>query len=150
MPAVSVACYLTAAILVFLALSEYGGEPPRRASSYTLAIVAAVFLFAGAFVQDADAAPVKWNSAVASWYGPGLYGNTTYCGQPLTPGTLGVAHRWRKCGERVRFMYRGRKVTVPVIDRGPHVAGRTWDLTAATRQRLGFPNGVAAVRWRLP
>jgi rare lipoprotein A (peptidoglycan hydrolase) len=31
-------------------------------------------------------------------------------------------------------------VTVPVIDRGPYAAGREYDLTAATKQRLGFPD----------
>lgn len=74
----------------------------------------------------------------ASYYGPGLYGNRTACGQTLTPGTVGVAHRWLPCGTRVSFMYRGRKVTVPVIDRGPFHASRTWDLTYATKRKLGF------------
>jgi rare lipoprotein A len=27
---------------------------------------------------------------------------------------------------------------VPVVDRGPYVGGREFDLTAATRSRLGF------------
>jgi rare lipoprotein A len=27
---------------------------------------------------------------------------------------------------------------VPVVDRGPFVRGRRWDLTAATAQALGF------------
>jgi rare lipoprotein A (peptidoglycan hydrolase) len=34
--------------------------------------------------------------------------------------------------------YRGRSVRVPVVDRGPYVAGREFDLTSATKQRLGF------------
>jgi rare lipoprotein A len=29
-------------------------------------------------------------------------------------------------------------VRVPVVDRGPYVAGREFDLTAATKQKLGF------------
>jgi rare lipoprotein A len=29
-------------------------------------------------------------------------------------------------------------VRVPVVDRGPFVGGREYDLTAATAQRLGF------------
>jgi len=29
---------------------------------------------------------------------------------------------------------------VPVIDRGPYAGGREWDLTAATKRRLGFPS----------
>jgi len=74
----------------------------------------------------------------ASWYGPGFYGNTTACGGTLGAGTLGVAHRWLPCGTRVTFRYGGRSVTVPVIDRGPYVAGRDWDLTGAAKSRLGF------------
>jgi rare lipoprotein A (peptidoglycan hydrolase) len=31
-------------------------------------------------------------------------------------------------------------VTVPVVDRGPYVAGREWDLTGATKARLRFPS----------
>jgi rare lipoprotein A (peptidoglycan hydrolase) len=59
------------------------------------------------------------------------------------PGTLGVAHKTLPCGSRVKFRYRRRTVTVRVVDRGPYVAGRDFDLTAATRARLRFPgNGV--------
>jgi rare lipoprotein A len=81
-----------------------------------------------------------YRGAHASWYGPGLYGNSTACGGALTPGRLGVAHRWLPCRTRVTFRYRRRSVTVPVIDRGPFAAGREWDLTAATKARLGFPD----------
>ena len=81
----------------------------------------------------------------ASYYGPGLYGNRTACGQTLTPSTLGVANRWLPCGTRVTFRYRGRTVTVPVIDRGPFHGSRIWDLTYATKRRLGF--GSTGVVW---
>lgn len=76
----------------------------------------------------------------ASYYGPGLYGNSLACGGTLTPSTLGVAHKSLPCGTRVTFRYRGRTATVRVIDRGPYVAGREWDLTEATKNRLGFPS----------
>jgi len=79
-----------------------------------------------------------YRGAQASWYGPGLYGNHTACGGRLTPGRLGVAHKWLPCGARVTFRYRSRSVTVPVIDRGPFAGAREWDLTAATKARLGF------------
>jgi rare lipoprotein A len=81
----------------------------------------------------------------ASYYGPGLYGNRTACGQTLTPSTLGVANRWLPCGTRVTFRYNGRTVTVPVIDRGPYSGSRIWDLTYATKQKLGF--GSTGVVW---
>lgn len=76
--------------------------------------------------------------AVASWYGPGFYGGRTACGQTLEPGTLGVANKTLPCGTKVTLRYHGRQATVPVIDRGPYVAGRDFDLTAATKSRLGF------------
>jgi rare lipoprotein A len=80
-----------------------------------------------------------YRPAEASYYGPGLYGNGVACGGTLAPGTLGVAHKTLPCGTRVRLRYHGRTVTVPVIDRGPYVPGRDYDLTEATRKRLGFP-----------
>ncbi|HEX2359491.1 MAG TPA: septal ring lytic transglycosylase RlpA family protein [Solirubrobacterales bacterium] len=79
-----------------------------------------------------------YRPAVASYYGPGLYGNGTACGQTLTPGTHGVANKSLPCGEKVTLRYRARTVTVPVIDRGPFSGDREYDLTAATKAKLGF------------
>ena len=76
--------------------------------------------------------------AYASWYGPGLYGNRTACGQTLGAGTMGVAHKSLPCGAKVTFKKGEREVTVRVIDRGPFVAGREYDLTAAAAQKLSF------------
>ncbi len=66
------------------------------------------------------------------------------CGGTLMPGTQGVAHKTLPCGTRVTLRYHGHTVTVPVVDRGPYVAGRDFDLTTATRDRLHFP-GVGTV-----
>jgi rare lipoprotein A len=77
--------------------------------------------------------------AGASYYGPGLYGNGVACGGTLLPGTMGVANKTLPCGTKVKLRYHGRTVTVPVIDRGPYVAGRDYDLTEAVKERLGFP-----------
>jgi rare lipoprotein A len=74
----------------------------------------------------------------ASWYGPGLLGGRTACGGTLNATTLGVANRSLPCGTKVTFHYRGRTVTAKVIDRGPFVGGREWDLTPATKSKLGF------------
>lgn len=82
--------------------------------------------------------------AGASYYGPGLYGNGVACGGTLEPGTMGVANKTLPCGTKVKLRYHGRTVTVPVIDRGPYVAGRDYDLTTAVKERLGFP-GVGMV-----
>lgn len=74
----------------------------------------------------------------ASYYGPGLYGNGVACGGTLTPNTRGVAHKSLPCGTKVTIRYGNKVVTARVIDRGPYIAGRDWDLTAATRNQLGF------------
>jgi rare lipoprotein A len=78
--------------------------------------------------------------AAASYYGPGLYGGGLACGGTLSPGKLGVAHKTLPCGARVTLRYHGRTVTVPVIDRGPYSGNREYDLTAATKAKLGFPS----------
>jgi rare lipoprotein A len=70
---------------------------------------------------------------IASWYGPGFYGNRTACGQVYTPQIIGVAHRTLPCGTMVTIEFRGRTMTTPVIDRGPYIAGRTLDLSNATK-----------------
>jgi hypothetical protein len=72
----------------------------------------------------------------ATWYGPGLYGRRTACGERLGRATLGVAHRSLPCGTPVTFYRAGRFVTVRVIDRGPFRRGVAWDLTAAAARRL--------------
>ena len=64
-----------------------------------------------------------------SWYGPGFYGKRTACGYALTKTLLGVAHKTLPCGTKVTFSWKGRTITVPVVDRGPYVSGRQWDLT---------------------
>jgi rare lipoprotein A (peptidoglycan hydrolase) len=89
-----------------------------------------------------------WRYGGASWYGPGLWGNKTACGQTLRPGTLGVAHKKLPCGTTVKFVYHGRSVVTQVIDRGPYVKGRAWDLTKAASDALGF-EGVGRVRYAI-
>jgi rare lipoprotein A (peptidoglycan hydrolase) len=79
-----------------------------------------------------------YRSAYASWYGPGLYGGSLSCGGTLDAGDLGVAHKTLPCGSKVTLRHDGRMIRVRVIDRGPYVGGREYDLTEATAQRLGF------------
>jgi rare lipoprotein A len=82
----------------------------------------------------------SFRPAEASYYGPGLYGNGVACGGTLTPGKLGVANKTLPCGSKVTLRYHGKTVTVPVIDRGPFAGNREYDLTAATKAKLGFPS----------
>jgi peptidoglycan lytic transglycosylase len=87
-------------------------------------------------------------SALATWYGPGFYGRRTACGQRMSRALQGVAHKTLPCGTRVSLLYRGRRITVPVVDRGPYAAGKQWDLTSATATALRFTHTdrVGAVR----
>ncbi|WP_026912186.1 septal ring lytic transglycosylase RlpA family protein [Patulibacter minatonensis] len=76
--------------------------------------------------------------AYASYFGPGLYGSALACGGHLSPGTVGVAHKSLPCGTRLTLRLGDRQVEARVVDRGPYVAGREFDLTSATKSRLGF------------
>jgi peptidoglycan lytic transglycosylase len=95
------------------------------------------------FAGDATDAPALkrlgrldvYREVGASWYGGG---GTTACGSTLTSGTMGVANKTLPCGTLVTLRYGGRTVRVPVIDRGPYVEGREYDLTEATKDALGF------------
>lgn len=83
-----------------------------------------------------------FKDATATIYGPGLWGHHTACGQRLTRTMLGVASRTLKCGTDVSVFYRGREMTVPVIDRGPFANHASWDLTMATAKDLGIKQTV--------
>ena len=74
--------------------------------------------------------------SVASWYGPGFFGQRTACGVRLGRKTVGVAHRHLPCGTRVTLKYRGRYVRARVIDRGPYARGIRWDVTQKTAREL--------------
>ena len=88
--------------------------------------------------RDSAGRVTAYRPAAASWYGPGLYGNPLACGGTLTPSTMGVAHRTMPCGTKLRLRHGGRTVAVRVVDRGPFAGNREFDLTAATKEALGF------------
>jgi rare lipoprotein A (peptidoglycan hydrolase) len=74
---------------------------------------------------------------IATWFGPGFYGQKTACGQTMTPLVIGVASRTLPCGTLVLVRYGPHKLTVPVIDRGPYAKnGAIWDLTAGAASAL--------------
>jgi hypothetical protein len=79
-----------------------------------------------------------YRQAVASWY---YDGGSTACGFHAYHGVANVS---LPCGTKVGFSYRGRTVEAVVDDRGPYVAGRTWDLNQNTASALGLV-GVSTV-----
>jgi rare lipoprotein A (peptidoglycan hydrolase) len=94
-------------------------------------------------------APTVHKAALATWFGPGFYGQTTACGQTLTPAVVGVANRTLPCGTLVKFTYKGHATTVPVIDRGPYAHnGAQWDLTSGAAIALGM-NDTARLSTRV-
>ena len=84
-----------------------------------------------------------------SWFGPGFYGSGTACGQRYTRTLIGVAHRSLPCGTLVTFRNpdNGRQITVPVIDRGPYVAGREWDMSRGLCEYLDHCY-TGTIEWR--
>ena len=109
-----------------------GAEAAPSPTATAAPAIAPSLVMASGGAASADGAVV-----LASWYGPGFYGNRTACGQVFTPEILGVAHLTLPCGTLVTLVYGGRSITVPVIDRGPYVAGRALDLSNATKLALG-------------
>jgi rare lipoprotein A (peptidoglycan hydrolase) len=84
----------------------------------------------------------KKKTSIATWFGPGMYGQRTACGQTLTPAVVGVANRTLPCGTLVRISYSGHAIVVPVLDRGPYAHGANWDLTAGAAQALDITETV--------
>ncbi len=79
-----------------------------------------------------------YRAALATFYGPGFFGQQTACGQTLVPDMHGVAHKKLPCGTLIAVTYDDREIVVPVIDRGPFNGSYSWDLTQATADALGF------------
>jgi rare lipoprotein A len=78
--------------------------------------------------------------------GASMWGRSTACGQTLRPSTIGVANKTLPCGTPVKFVWHGRSIVAPVIDRGPYIKGRAWDLTSAAAEALEF-EGIGRIRY---
>jgi rare lipoprotein A (peptidoglycan hydrolase) len=102
--------------------------------------------FSGVLLNPAQLPPGVWNVSIASVYTD--YGQGVACGGVLQVPELGVANKTLPCGTEVTFRYGNRAVRVPVIDRGPYIQGREWDLTGATAEALRFP-GLGPIEWRI-
>lgn len=117
-----------------------------------LAAAAAGLTLFFVLVGAATTARAGAERALASAYGPGLYGNALACGGRLWPHTRAIAHRSLPCGTMLRLCYRRRCTRARVLDRGPFVDGRTLDLSEAVVRRLGVRSasawGVRSIRYR--
>jgi rare lipoprotein A (peptidoglycan hydrolase) len=101
------------------------------------------------------AAPVRaastWHSAMASSFGvgDGLIGNGMACGSKLTASVMAVANRSLACGTSVRIKIGSSVVVAKVMDRGPWVSGRTFDLAPAVCHALNSCRGVFRIEWQV-
>jgi hypothetical protein len=97
--------------------------------------------------NEAELTFTPYRYAGASWYGgTSMWGRSTACGQTLRPSTIGVANKTLPCGTPVKFVWHGRSIVAPVIDRGPYIKGRAWDLTSAAAEALEF-EGIGRIRY---
>jgi rare lipoprotein A (peptidoglycan hydrolase) len=87
-------------------------------------------------------AATSTKAQIATWFGPGFYGQKTACGQTMSRVIVGVASRTLPCGTLVLVKYKGHRLTVPVIDRGPYANGATWDLTWGAASALAITETV--------
>ena len=69
----------------------------------------------------------------------------------MTKTLVGVAHRTLPCGTKVTFRNpaNGRTITAKVVDRGPYVSGRDWDLTGGLCLALDHCY-TGSLFWKLP
>ena len=140
---------LLAGALAVLALAVAPGAQASTGGAASAVPVAAETEEAAtaAVFNEAELSFTPFRSAGASWYGgTGMWGRQTACGQTLRPTTIGVANKTLPCGTPVKFVWHGNSIVVPVIDRGPYVKGRAWDLTAAAAEALAF-EGIGLIRY---
>lgn len=91
----------------------------------------------------------RWYTALAAPYLPSASGKPTKsaCGVLIGPKTKGVAHPTLPCGVKVYIEYQGKQALTQVIDRGPNVPGREFDVTQGLAKELGLV-GTRAIKWR--
>jgi rare lipoprotein A (peptidoglycan hydrolase) len=137
---------LVASLIAFAVFATTSISVARAATGGAAAFTPAPTATSTSTTEDGEVAFSPYRVGGASWYGPGLYGNRTACGATLHRNTLGVAHRSLPCGTTVKFVYQGHALVTQVIDRGPYVHDRAWDLTQAASEALEL-DGVGQVRY---
>lgn len=88
-----------------------------------------------------------WKTGVASHYGRNFTGRGA-SGEKIGPYSMIVAHKTLPFGTLIEFEYNGKRAVAKVADRGPHSAGRDFDLGPGVVRVLDF-SGVHEVRYRI-
>ncbi len=110
----------------------------RTRSSLSLLIAVSAALSLGACATSGGGGG-RVERGIASFYHRSLEGGATASGEPYDPDELTCAHRKLAFGTRLRvkLVRTGATATCRVNDRGPFVAGRVVDLSAAMAEELG-------------
>jgi len=93
----------------------------------------------------------KPRGAVVSFQGNESAGRPTASGEPYDPDDMTAASKTYPIGSRVEVTNpkNGKSVIVRINDRGPHVRGRSLDLSKAAAEELGITDkGVAHLKIR--
>ena len=128
------------------------GAVQRAAGLAAIALVAAVIPLAlthrdlGRSSGTALPEAVGWTTALAAPYGPSAGHRRTSCGIKFTDALQGVAHPVLPCGVKIYIAYRGKQALTQVVDRGPRVPGRTFDITVGLARKIGL-HGTQRIRW---
>lgn len=124
-----------------------------------IALLGGVLAFASAsWKQDEGTSPRRevrqvpvpgsdWYRSLAAPYPAASRRERTACGQRIGPRTLGVAHPVLPCGVKLFIAFGDKVVLTQVVDRGPAVPGRDFDVTRPLAARLGLV-GTQQIRWR--
>jgi len=134
------------------ALADYEARTAAAAASAKRVAAATPKKRAGAAAPKEPEQPKltgsgAWQKAVASHYGRTFTGRGA-SGAKIGPYSMIVAHKTLPFGTLIEFEYGGTRAVARVADRGPHSAGRTFDLGPGVVRVLGF-NGVHEVRYRI-
>ncbi len=95
-----------------------------------------VLLTCGLLALGAD--PAKAEKALASWYGPGLYGLPTASGEPYDAYGFSASHETLPLGTELVVSYGWKSVLVTVNDRGDFAGERDLSLSQGAAQELGL------------
>ena len=90
---------------------------------------------------------IGYYTARAAPYGPTPNHRRTACGEPFTNETQGVAHPVLPCGVKIYILFHGREVLTEVVDRGPSVPSRDFEITKALADRLDL-HRTQTIKWR--
>jgi rare lipoprotein A (peptidoglycan hydrolase) len=121
---------LLAGVVAFAAASRNGDAPEKKP-----------------VVKQVPVPGSDWYRSLAAPYPATTKRERTSCGQRLGPSTLGVAHPVLPCGVKLFIAYKDQVVLTQVVDRGPSVPGREFDVTRALARKLGL-QGTQQIRWR--